>query len=474
MKVLLSVGLVLSVAVQGIASVAYGEELWHNPGDFKRDINLKLPNFVPVVEALSDSVVNISSEGLVDSNFNSPLLDPFFGRMQPLPNKKQKLSNLGSGFVINKDGLIVTNFHVIDGASKIKVSFKDSDKTYRAEVIGSDERTDLALLKVKDAPDNLRPVVFGDSDSVRPGEWVIAIGNPFGLGNTATVGIVSATARSVGASNNLFIQTDASINPGNSGGPLFDASGTVIGVNNSIFTRQGGNIGIGFAIPINKVKEIIPELNEFGVVTRGWLGVLIQDVTDELASAFKLSSAKGALVSQVVDGSPADLAGFKQGDVIVSYDGKTVESHDDLPGMVAKTKVDTTVDIVVIRKGKKTTLKTTIGKLEATGQAVPAKDDIEQELGRFGFSVQDLTPEMSRALNLQSGGGVVVSDVKPLSPADDAGMKRSDVILEVNQVTIQSKNELVVELSKAGKDQAVLMLVQRGGNTIFMTLVGSE
>jgi len=302
----------------------------------------QFPSFAPIIEKLGQSVVNIRTEGKneLDKQIQLDPNNPFDFLLQPPPNSQRKFTSLGSGFVIHPDGYLVTNHHVVEGASKIFVTFKDESKPIDAVVVGSDSKTDLALLKLT-KPGKYVAAPLGRSDNVRAGDWVIAIGNPFRLGHTATVGIVSAVSRKLpgGKPYDDFIQTDASINPGNSGGPLFNAQGQVVGVNTAIYSRGGlgggGSIGIGFAIPVNLVKTIVSQLKDNGKVTRGWLGVLIQPVNQDIATAMRLKEVAGALVADVIPGSPADKAGLKRGDVIVDYDSQAIQENSELPLLVA-------------------------------------------------------------------------------------------------------------------------------------------
>ena len=339
------------------------EQLWIDKSQAKEVVPpLNLPSFAPTIQVLGKAVVNISTKGKVKTEKNLKAFKTPGGNAGPwdfflqLPQEEQDFRSLGSGFVIHPDGYIVTNFHVVENASKISVSFKDEKQTYTAELVGSDKKTDIALLKV-DHPGQLPAAPLGNSDILQPGDWVLAIGNPFQLGHTATVGIVSALGRKINLPGeesrpyDSFIQTDASINPGNSGGPLFNANGEVIGVNTAILGASGGNIGIGFAIPINHVKTIISQLKDKGRVVRGWLGVLIQPVEQDVADAMGLEQASGALVADVVESSPAAKAGFETGDVILTFDGRAVEKNEDLPMMVAETEIGKTVSIQIIRAG---------------------------------------------------------------------------------------------------------------------------
>lgn len=478
---LLGVLLIASTAVSA-------EQLWVDGNSSSRIIpQLDLPSFAPAIEKLGESVVNIQTEGRNESKAKiqrqfrqgpkgeaNPF--DFFFRM-PQEQGSQRFSSLGSGFVIHPDGYIVTNHHVVNKASKIIVSFRDEKKTYEATLIGSDPKTDLALIKVE-YPRKLSATPLGDSDILAPGDWVIAIGNPFRLGHTATVGIVSAKHRRINAGKPYnytnFIQTDASINPGNSGGPLFNAKGEVIGVNTAIYSPgrmgQGGfNIGIGFAIPINMAKGIISQIKDHGKVTRGWLGVLIQPVTEEVAEALELDAASGALVAQVMDGSPAQKAGFQPGDVILSFDGASVEENDDLPMMVAETPVNKEVKVAVVRDGKRKKLKVLIQELKDPEAQTTQQAADEQTT--LGLTVQELSDEIARALNVEEIKGVVVTAVDPDSPAAEAMLRRGDIILEVGSKSVNTVKDFQNAIeAKISKGKPVLLLVRRNSNTLFFTI----
>ncbi len=467
-------------------------ELWIEGSQGLLIPKIDLPSFAPAVEKLGLAVVNIRTEGKNEEEEpevqgqgpKAPFNARPHGNMSPfdfffqMPQQKQhRFSSLGSGFVIHPDGYIVTNHHVVARASKIMVSFRDDKKTYYAELVGSDEKTDLALIKVN-RDEKLPAAPLGDSDKLEPGDWVIAIGNPFRLGHTATAGIVSATSRRIpgGKPYDNFIQTDASINPGNSGGPLFNAEGEVIGVNTAIFSpgRFGaaGNIGIGFAIPINLVKSIILQLKNQGQVTRGWLGVLIQPVTEDVAEALRLDEARGALVADVVPRSPAEKAGFRRGDVILSFDGNRVEENDDLPLMVAETEVGKRANVGIIRSGEKKVLRVVIDELK--DEAVPVEVQEPNEESQIGATVQELTADIARSLGIEDTSGVVVSDVDVDGPAAEAGLRRGDVILEINSTPVNTTAEFKSLTKNASEAKPLLLLVRRGKNTLFFTVRGER
>ena len=339
-----------------------------------------LPSFASLAPQVSPAVVHIKVVALERADFQrgappGPFWGPRFRSPFPFPQPDPRPQRgSGSGFIVRQDGLILTNNHVVENAKQITVVLADETE-YQAELLGGDAKTDLAVVKIEPAAD-LPVARLGDSDALRVGDWVLAIGNPFGLSNTVTAGIVSPTGRTIGAGPyENFIQTDASINPGNSGGPLFNQDGQVVGINTAIFSRSGGNIGIGFATPINQAKDLMPELEEHGYVTRGWLGVSIQNLTRDLAASLGMDAAVGALVADVVDDSPARRAGIRRGDVILGYDGREVTTSSDLPILVAETRVGETVPVELSRRGRRETLSVTIGELAEERQARGAAVD---------------------------------------------------------------------------------------------------
>jgi len=436
----------------------------------------QLPDFVALAKKLKPLVVNISttqvSEGRGSHEFSSPFGDEdpfndfwrrFFGG--PAPRGPQRQRSLGSGFIIDGDGSILTNNHVVENAQKIVVKLAADDQQYEAKVIGRDPKTDIAVIKIN-AKTSLPAATLGDSDRLEVGEWVMAIGNPFGLDSTVTSGIVSAKGRHIGQGPyDNFIQTDASINPGNSGGPLINLKGEVIGINTAIFSRSGTNIGIGFAIPINLVKEVLPQLRGRGKVTRGFLGVLIQKVTPEIAESLGMDKGYGALVANVTKDGPADKAGVKVGDVIVEFDGKEVKDSSDLPIIVARTPVDRRARMKVLRDKKEITLTVSVGELKDEEVVASAP-----EKGELGLTVQRLTPQMAESLGLDKTEGVVVSAVEPGSAADEAGIRRGDVIMEVDRKAIRNLDEYKKAVAGIRKGRGVLFLVRRGDSTLFLAL----
>jgi serine protease Do len=433
--------------------------------------NVAIPSFADLAAQVSPAVVNVKVTSVEKSAFSDQLFGkdfPFPGFQIPIPEQPQKFrrEGTGSGFVISKDGLILTNNHVIANAQVITVTLNDKTQ-YKGKVIGRDPRTDLAVVKIE-PKESLPVVTLGDSDAIRVGDWVMAIGDPFGLTNTVTTGIVSAKGRTIGAGPyDNFIQTDASINPGNSGGPLFDMGGKVVGINTAIFSQSGGNVGIGFAIPVNLVKAVLPQLETKGNVKRGWLGVAVQPITPELAQSFGLKQTEGALVADVTAQGPAQKAGIKRGDVIVNYDGKKVDNSSMLPMLVASTPVDKTVPVQVIRNGKIETFNVEIGKLNDQNLAL----NKEEEKSDWGLSLQNIPPEERGRMGLNANSGVVVTAVEPGSPAADSGIQPGDVILQVNQTPVSSVAAVKSEVAKAKGDKPLLLLVRRAdGSTMFAAL----
>jgi serine protease Do len=435
-----------------------------------------LPDFVSLAKKMRPIVVNVSttqiSQGGGGQGFENPFgggeEDPFgdfwrrfFGGPAPRGPFRQK--SLGSGFIIDKDGSILTNNHVVDNASKIVVKLAD-EREFEAKVIGKDAKTDVAVIKIN-TKESLPVAPLGDSDRLDVGEWVMAIGNPFGLDNTVTSGIVSAKGRHIGGAYDNFIQTDASINPGNSGGPLINLRGEVVGINSAIYSRSGGNIGIGFAIPINLVKELLPQLKGKGKVTRGYLGVLIQKVTPEIAESLGMDKPKGALVADVTKGGPAEGAGIKVGDVIIEFDGKEIKESNDLPIVVARTPVDKKVGLKVLRDKKEITLNVGVGEMKDEELVASSA-----EKGELGLTVQQVTREIAESLGLERAEGVVISAVEPGSAADEAGLRRGDVILEVDRKPVRKIAEYRKAVGEVKKGKGVLFLVRRGESTLFLAL----
>jgi serine protease Do len=429
-------------------------------------------SFSHLVKIANPSVVNISTvkiikeerEGQTPFGPNDPMRDFFeryFGGQIP---KKYKQTNLGTGFIIDPKGFILTNNHVVEQTDEISVRTADG-KEFAAKIVGRDPMTDLALIRIKsDTP--FIPLILGDSNRLEVGDWVVAIGNPFGLGNTVTAGIVSAKYRQIGAgAYDNFIQTDTPINLGNSGGPLLNTDGEVIGINTAIFSQSGGSVGIGFAIPINMAKDLLPQLKE-GKVIRGWLGVMIQKITPDLKDKLGLKDERGALVAGVTAGGPADKAGIKRGDVIVSFDGKKVKESNDLPYIVASTPVGKTAAVEVIRKGQEKSLQVKIGQLE---EEKPSQI-VSEAKPNLGMTVEQITPELARNFGLSEERGLVVVQVEENTPAAEAGIAPGDIIMEVEQVPLKDIEQYNRTIGAYKEGDTVLFLVNRQGATLYLTL----
>jgi serine protease Do len=429
-------------------------------------------SFSPLVKIANPSVVNISTvkiikeerEGSMPFGPNDPMKDFFeryFGGQIP---KKYKQKSLGTGFIIDKKGFILTNNHVVEQTDEIRVRTAD-DKEFAAKIVGRDLITDLALIRIKS--DTLFiPLLLGDSNRLEVGDWVVAIGNPFGLGNTVTAGIVSAKYRQIGAgAYDNFIQTDTPINPGNSGGPLLNTAGEVIGINTAIFSESGGSVGIGFAIPINMVKDLLPQLKK-GKVIRGWIGVIIQKVTPELKDKLNLPDEKGALVSDVASRGPAGESGIKRGDVIVSFDGKPIRESRELPYIVASTSLGKTVPVDIIRNREKMRAEVRVGELK-----------IEEEYQQgskaepsFGMILQEITPEIAQQYDLSETSGLIIVNVENNSPAAEADLRSGDIILEVDRTPVKSIAAFNRKIRQYKKGNTILFLINRDGSTRFLTL----
>jgi serine protease Do len=428
-------------------------------------------NFSELAEKVRPGVVNIQVVKKVKNidfgfrNFRSPFgeknpFGDFFGPfLEGNPPRDFEQRGVGSGFVMNREGYILTNNHVVEDADQIKVKLSNG-KEYEGKVIGRDSKTDLALVKIKGGSD-LNPLKLGNSDDLKVGSWVVAVGSPFGLEQTVTAGIVSAKGRVIGSGPyDNFIQTDASINPGNSGGPLINMKGEVVGINTAIIASGQG---IGFAIPINMAKEIAPQLQEKGHVTRGWLGVSIQEVTPQLAKSFGLKEKKGALVAQVISNSPAEKAGIEQGDVILEFDGKEISDSKDLPRIVASTPVGKSVTIKLSRNGKVIDREAKLGEMEEKAEVAKTPSSHKS----LGITVQNLTPEIAKGLGLKKETGVVVTGVEPGSAAANAGLQTGDVIQEVNRKPVKNVEDFSQKVEKAKGRDNVLLLIQRGQNNLF-------
>jgi serine protease Do len=428
-------------------------------------------SFADLVEKLSPSVVNISttqtvkqgggSSGNIPFRFfgNDEFFQRFFGEM---PERDIKQKSLGSGFIISPDGYIFTNHHVVAKADRIKVKLASGNE-YDAEIKGKDANTDLALIKIN-AGENLPAINLGDSDKLRVGDWVFAIGNPFGLEHTVTAGIVSAKGRAIGSGPyDNFIQTDASINPGNSGGPLFNLNGEVVGINTAIVAQAQG---IGFSVPVNIAKSILNDLKTKGSVTRGWLGVSIQDITPDISANLKLKDRKGALVGQVFEGDPADKAGIKTGDIIVAIDNRPVQDTHELLRVVASLPVGKKVDVKVFRDGVEKSLALVVAERKEKRDIARSGGTIDQ----LGMTVQEITPEIARHFGLSKSGGVIITDVKQGSPADEGGVKSQDIILQINRIKINSIKDFTGEIERTGKDETLMLLIKREDSSMFLTI----
>ena len=429
------------------------------------------PSFATIAKKTMPVVVNISTslQRSARSGSNDPI-DEFFNRFfgETIPRESNQRS-LGSGILISKDGEILTNYHVVRSADTIKVKLADQTE-YEARLVGKDDRTDIALIKIRKSGGNLPFAKLGISSQLDVGDWVMAIGNPFGLEHTVTAGIVSAKGRVIGAGPyDNFIQTDASINPGNSGGPLINAVGEVVGVNSAIFSQSGGNVGIGFAIPIDLAKKVVEQLRKNGRVVRGWLGVRAQDVTVAMASSLGLTRNPGemAVVTEVAENSPAAEAGVKTGDIIVEFNGKAVPKSHDFPAVIADTPPGQKVTLRIVRDKKEQTVAIKVGELadeSDPNQQLEARDP------ELGLRVQRITPEAVRRLGLSSSKGVLVIEVQPGSPADQVGIEPADVIREVNQRPVGNVRDFERATRLGRRGDRILLLVQRGDNAVFFAV----
>lgn len=483
-----------AVAVAGLALAVTGAPLLTPPLAPIAQARSAPDSFADMAERLLPSVVNVYSTQIskparqagngAEPDFQLPPGSPFeqffreFMNRQRGPNQApRRQTSLGSGFIIDPSGYIVTNNHVIDGADEISVKLHDNSEL-SAKLIGRDPKTDLALLKVESSKP-LPAVQFGDSDKARIGDWVMAIGNPFGLGGTVTAGILSARNRSTGGAYDDFLQTDASINRGNSGGPMFDMDGRVIGVNSAILSPNGGSVGIGFAISSNLARPVIEQLKNGGSVKRGWLGVKIQRIDEDVASGFGLDKARGALVSAVTDNSPAAKAQVKQGDVILKFDGKEVTESDRLPRIVADTPIGKPVDMIVWRNKKEVPLKVTVGELKddevaaATDPKEPSSAGPAVAVRGMGLSVQGIDAAAREKFGLpENQAGLVVTDVASDSNAFEKGLRPGDVVTEVNQEEVKNPADLTAKITAArdAKKKTVLLTLVSKGDTRFVAV----
>jgi serine protease Do len=448
----------------------------------------ELPDFTRLVDDQGNAVVNISTTQAVRRSGAAPQVPGiedeevleffrrFIPRQQPGPGPRQpEARSLGSGFIISADGYILTNAHVVEGADEINVRFTDK-REFKAKVIGADRRTDIAVIKIE-SPQQLPAVRFGDPTKLKVGEWVVAIGSPFGFENTVTAGIVSAKGRSLPQENFVpFIQTDVAINPGNSGGPLFNMRGEVVGINSQIYSRTGGFMGLSFAIPIDVALDIQKQLREKGRVARGRIGVVIQEVTRDLATSFGLDRPRGALVNSVEKGSPADKAGVEATDIILAFDGKQVESSADLPRLVGSTRPGSSSTLEVWRKGQTRKLQITVAELQEDRVAAAStpgrsKPQAEAPANRLGIVVGELSAEQKKGLNINHG--LVVTDVRPDSKAD---VRKGDVLLTMvhkgQHTELRSVEQFNKLLAALDKSAVITLQVRRGETTAFVTISG--
>ncbi len=438
------------------------------------------PDFVELAKKLKPTVVNIRTAKVIKPKqrvqrprMQSPFdnfFEDFFGQFDQMPQQRpRREQSLGTGFIISPDGYILTNNHVVNGADEVMVKLSDG-REVKGEIKGTDDKLDLALIKISEK-DPFPSAELGDSDELEVGEWVMAIGNPFGLSQTVTAGIVSAKGRVIGSGPyDDYIQTDASINPGNSGGPLFSTSGKVVGINTAIIA---GGQGIGFAIPVNMAKGIIAQLRDSGKVTRGYLGIRFQPLTADLAKSFGLESEKGALISSVEKDTPAEKAGLKAGDVILEYDGKPINEGNELPRYVAATPIDRKVKLVVFREGKKQDIFVVVSKLKDGEGAAAAGGGSESE--KLGVTVQELTKELAARLGIKDAkGGLAITEVKPGSSAEEAGIVAGSIIVEINGQrpdTIEKFGEVVAKFKKG---DVVRMLLKRPDGSVHYVAMRSE
>ncbi len=455
-----------------LAPRAHADQLWsERPSSARSPKAETLPDFVALAAQLGPAVVNISTEQRggpaqsAEGEGGGAGNEPFgeFGEPFSEPHGR----SLGSGFIIHPAGYILTNDHVIENGREIIVTTKDGNQ-YKATVVGRDPKTDIALLKI-DAKHELPVAPLGNSDHVKVGQWVMAIGDPFGFDHTVTAGIISAKGRFIPGNYDDFIQTDASINPGNSGGPLINLQGEVVGVNSAIFTRTGSSTGIGFAIPVNLVKEELPQLKVHGKVVRGWLGIYVQRVTPAIAESMGLPGPRGALVAEVLAGGPAKNAGLRRGDVIVAYDGHPINDSRELPLMVGHTALGHSATLTVIRDKKTLELAVTITESHETRLAAATRAPLKAT-APFGLTVKDLSPKLAKEMGLDDTKGVVVYSVDPGSAADEAGLHARDIIVEVNREAVSDVDSYERALHANATDKVVLLLIKRRNSTVFVPL----
>jgi serine protease Do len=435
--------------------------------------------YADLVARIAPAVVTVRSERMVQQTsmqgMDDDWLRRFFGqegngRTPRIPRAPRRQGGLGSGVIVTGDGYILTNNHVVEGSEKVRVEFTDG-RTFDARVVGADQASDLAVLKI--AATNLATVPVGDSDKARVGDVVLALGNPLGLGQTVTMGIISAKGRATsgGDAYEDFIQTDAPINQGNSGGALVNTRGELVGINSQILSPSGGNIGIGFSIPSNMAQDVMRQLIKTGKVQRGMIGVTVQQVTPDVAKSLGLSTTRGAIVTEVRPETPAERAGVKQGDVILSLDGKAIDSSNSLRTSVARLAPGTAVTLTLLRGGREQDLKVSLGEAPRVTMTENGESESpEQSRGKYGLAVQPLTPELARELNVRARTGVVVAELDPDGAAADAGLQEGDVIEQVNQKSVSSAQELRAALDAGGPDKPALLLVNRRGSKGFFPM----
>ena len=443
-------------------------------------IAANLPDFTELVEKVAPAVVNISTTSKIKQRRGLPpgmeipdlpegspwqdLFKHFFG--EEGPPEEFNTQSLGSGFIIDDHGYVVTNNHVVRDAEEIIVRLSDR-RELKAKVIGTDPRSDIALLKIE--AEDLPVVKLADSGNIKVGEWVMAIGSPFGFDHSVSVGVVSAIGRNLPTENYVpFIQTDVAINPGNSGGPLFNLDGEVVGINSQIYSRTGGFMGLSFAIPMNVAQDVVKQLKDKGQVSRGWLGILIQDVNRELAESFNMERPMGAVVLKIMDDSPAQKAKFKVGDVVVEFNGQSIHRSSDLPIAVGSTPIGKKVPVKVIREGKKMTIDVVIAQLPSEKELAQTEKPVPAEANKLGLVVEELNDEQRKRLEIKSGG-VFVKDVTD-GPALDAGVRRGDVILKLNNTDVQNAKQFRSLVKQLPKERALPILIQRRESPMFLAL----
>ena len=468
-------GALLATGINGANPLRAGDTVTE-----KNDRVIEYPSmpssFADLADQLSPTVVNVKVTKVMQTGFQGPQMhgSPFgdqygdffnrFSEQMPQTPRTQPSQGAGSGVIISEDGYTLSNNHVVEGAKEVLVTLANK-KEYPAEVVGLDPKTDLAVLKIK-AQEDLPKAALGNSENLKVGDWVVAIGNPFGLNHTVTSGIVSAKGRVIGAGPyDDFIQTDASINPGNSGGPLFNMKGEVIGINTAIIPQGQG---IGFAIPVNTAKPLIPQLVEHGEITRGYLGVNIQTITTDLAKALEVEEQSGALVSDVSADSPAEKAGIERGDIIIDFDGHKIKGSRDLPAKVAATPVGEKVELTVLRDGKEKQLTVSVGELADDNSLLGKADGASK--GKWGLQLHDLDEKMAEQLRVDAQEGVAIVGVEPGSAAAEAGLRKGDVIVEVNRQAVDSVGEVKKQIRDAEDKDKLLLLVQRDKGKIYVPL----